>query len=378
MFDALRGLIQWTPLGLPAFLFVITVVVFFHELGHFLMARAFKVKVDIFSVGFGKELFGWTARSGTRWRVSAIPIGGYVKFAGDANAASAPDHDAARQATAEERALMLQFKPLPQRALVAFAGPLANFLLAIAMFTGLNLYSGHNVVTPVIGEVIRGSAAEAAGIRPGDLVTGVDGTAIDDFYQLPEIVGLSGGHNLAISLVRQGRPMVIHVVPRMMRMPDPFGNVGDTVVIGVRPSLAVPVTHVAYGPWGAFTAASTETWDIMRETVAGIGQMVRGYVSPDQFRGPVGIAQMTRKVASFGFLALINLASVLSVSIGLANLFPIPILDGGHLLYYACEAVLGRPLGERAQDVGLRLGMVLVLGLILLTTWNDLVRLNLF
>src|SRR5581483_8587958 len=170
MFEALRGLIQWTPLGLPAFLFVITVVVFFHELGHFLMARAFKVKVDIFSVGFGKELFGWTARSGTRWRVSAIPIGGYVKFAGDANAASAPDHDAARQASAAERAEMLQFKPLPQRALVAFAGPLANFLLAIAMFTGLNLYSGHNVVTPVIGEVIRGSAAEAAGIRPGDLV----------------------------------------------------------------------------------------------------------------------------------------------------------------------------------------------------------------
>jgi regulator of sigma E protease len=378
MLDALRGLIQWTPLGLPAFLFVITVVVFFHELGHFLMARAFKVKVDIFSVGFGKELIGWTAKSGTRWRVSLIPIGGYVKFAGDANAASAPHHDAARQASAAERAQMLQFKPLPQRALVAFAGPLANFILAIVMFTGLNLYTGHNALTPVIGEVVRGSAAEAAGIRAGDLVTKVDNTVIDDFQQLPEIVAVSGGQNLAISIMRQGRPMVVHVTPRIMRMPDGFGNVGDAVVIGVRPSLKAPVTHMDYGPWGAFTAASAETWAIMHDTVVGIAQMVRGYASADQLRGPVGIAQMTRKVASFGFLALLNLASVLSVSIGLANLFPIPILDGGHLLYYACEAVLGRPLGERAQDVGLRLGMVLVLGLILLTTWNDLVRLNLF
>jgi len=378
MLDALRGLIQWTPLGLPAFLFVITVVVFFHELGHFLMARAFKVKVDIFSVGFGNELFGWTAKSGTRWRVSLIPIGGYVKFAGDANAASAPDREAAREATPAERAEMLQFKPLPQRALVAFAGPLANFILAIVMFTGLNLYMGHNALAPVIGEVIHGSAAESAGIRPGDRVTRVDDTAIDDFQQLPQIVAVSGGHNLAISIVRQGRPMVIHVTPRIMRMPDPMGDMSDAVVIGVRPSLKVPMTHLDYGPWGAFTAASAETWDIARETVAGIGQMVRGYASPDQFRGPLGIAQMTRKVAVLGFLALINLASVLSVSIGLANLFPIPILDGGHLLYYACEAVLGRPLGERAQDVGLRLGMVLVLGLILLTTWNDLVRLNLF
>ena len=378
MLDALRNLIAWTPLGLPAFLFVITVVVFFHELGHFLVARACGVKVDVFSVGFGKEIIGRTDKSGTRWKVSWLPIGGYVKFAGDANAASMPDAEAAARLSEAERARTLAFKPLWQRAAVAAAGPVANFVLAILLFTGLIFHNGHTVLAPIIGTVVTGSAAEAAGIKTGDLVTAIDGTRITDFEQMPQIIAVSGGRNLKIDLIRDNHPLSIQVTPRAMRMRDILGDMGTNMVIGVRPSPHAPITTEYYSLPGAFGAASVETWDIMRTTVQGVGQMVRGYASADQFRGPLGIAKMTRQVAAFGFLALLQLVAVLSVSIGLANLFPIPLLDGGHLLYYACEAVLGRPLDERAQDVGFRLGLVLVLGLVLLTTWNDLARLNLF
>src|SRR5471030_1168254 len=202
MLDAIRGLIAWTPLGLPAFLFVITLVVFFHELGHFLVARWFGVKVDVFSVGFGKEIFGWNDKRGTRWKVSWIPVGGYVKFDGDADASSRPDVAAAAQMSAAERDGVLALKPLGQRALVAASGPFANFILAIVLLTGLFLYSGHTVIAPVIGEVTKGSPAAAAGITSGDRVTRIDGTQITDFQQLPEIISVAGGAPLAIGIYR--------------------------------------------------------------------------------------------------------------------------------------------------------------------------------
>jgi regulator of sigma E protease len=378
MFDALHGLVAWTPLGLPAFLFVITVVVFFHELGHFAVARWCGVKVDVFSVGFGREIFGWTDKSGTRWKVSWLPIGGYVKFSGDANAASLPDPAAADHMSEAERVHTLAAKPVWQRAAVAAAGPLANFILAILLFTGLLFYNGHTVLAPIIGGVVKGSAAEVAGIQAGDRVTAIDGAKITDFEQMPQIISVSGGRILNIELVRAGKPLSLQVTPRPTRMRDVLGDMGTNMVIGVHPSASAPVTTERYSLPGAVGAAVSETWDIMHTTVQGITQMVRGHASTDQLRGPLGIAKMTRQVAIFGFVALLQLVAVLSVSIGLANLFPIPLLDGGHLLYYACEAVLGRPLGERAQDVGFRLGLVLVLGLVLLTTWNDLARLNLF
>ncbi|HEX4369863.1 MAG TPA: RIP metalloprotease RseP [Rhizomicrobium sp.] len=378
MLDALRSLVLWTPLGLPAFLFVITLVVFFHELGHFLVARACGVKVDVFSVGFGREIFGWTDKSGTRWKISWLPVGGYVKFAGDANAASIPDRVAESTLSEAERVRTLAFKPVWQRAAVAAAGPFANFILAIFLFTGVILHNGHTVVAPIIGDVVKGSPAEAAGIKAGDRVSAIDGTRITDFEQMPQIIAVSGGQTLAIDLIRAGRPLSVHVMPHAAKMRDVLGDMGTNVVIGVRPSPKAPITTEYYSVPGAFGAACVETWDIIHTTVQGVAQMVRGYASADQLRGPLGIAKMTRQVAVYGFLALLQLAAVLSVSIGFANLFPIPLLDGGHLLYYACEAVLGRPLGERAQDVGFRLGLVLVLGLVLLTTWNDLARLNLF
>jgi regulator of sigma E protease len=376
--ELIRGLALWTPLGLPAFLFVITLVVFFHELGHFLVARFFRVKVDVFSVGFGREIVGFTDKRGTRWKISWLPIGGYVKFAGDADASSRPDAEAAAKMTAAQREGALVFKPVGQRAAVAAAGPFANFILAIVLLTGLFLYSGHSVVAPIIGQVTKDSPASAAGLKPGDRVTKIDNTAIDDFQQLPEIISVSGGQPLAIGIHRGAQDMTIWVTPRTMKTRDVLGNDTSQMVIGISPGRHPAVTHRQYGPVGAFAAACSETWSIIKNTILGISQMIAGHASADQLRGPAGIMQMTRQVAVFGFLPLLNLVAILSVSIGLANLFPIPLLDGGHLLYYGVEAVLGRPLGERAQDVGFRLGLVLVLGLMLLTTWNDLVRLNLF
>ncbi|HEY0266782.1 MAG TPA: M50 family metallopeptidase, partial [Rhizomicrobium sp.] len=312
--DAIRGLIDWTPLGLPAFLFVITLVVFFHELGHFLMARAFKVKVDVFSVGFGKEIFGWNDKLGTRWKVSWLPIGGYVKFAGDADASSRPDLAAAAKMTAAEREGVLALKPLGQRALVAAAGPFANFILAIVLLTGLFLYSGHSVIPPLIGQVTKASPAEAAGIKSGDLVTRIDGTAITDFQQLPEIISVSGGQPLAVDIKRAGRDLTLWVTPRLTKTRDILGNDTHQMVIGVRPDTRTPVIHEHYGPVGAFAAAVSETWNIMKTTILGIAQMVAGHGSADQLRGPAGIAQMTRQVADFGFLPLLNLVAILSVS----------------------------------------------------------------
>jgi len=377
MLDAVRGLVAWVPLGLPAFLFVITVVVFFHEMGHFLVARAFGAKVDTFSVGFGKEIVGRTDRSGTRWKISWLPIGGYVKFAGDADAASRPDLEAAKAMTAAEREGILMFRPLYQRALVAASGPLANFVLAIVMLTGILMYNGRIEIAPIVGDVGKGMPAAMAGIKTGDRVTRIDQTPITDFQQLPEIISVSNGSTpLAVGISRAGHDMTIWVTPKRIKVRDILGNPTSQVAIGISPQS--PGIRRPYSPVGAFAAACDETGVIMKTTVLTIARMVAGQGGADQLSGPVGIAKVTHQVAEVGFLPLLNLVAILSVSIGLANLFPIPLLDGGHLLYYACEAVLGRPLGERAQDVGFRLGLVLVLGLMLLTTWNDLVRLNLF
>ncbi len=342
------------------------------------MARYFGVTVEIFSVGFGKEIVGFTDRRGTRWRVSWLPIGGYVKFAGDADAASRPDLAAAQRMTEEQRKGALLLKPLHQRAWVAAAGPLANFILAIVILTTVYLQVGHTTIAPLVGAVTPNSPAAQAGLKPGDLITRIDGTPIDDFQKLHEIIPMSGGEPVAVGVRRASQDLTLWVTPRLMKTRDELGNSTSQMVIGILSDPKAPIHHEAYGPVAAVSAACSQTWNIVKGTVLGVGQMLTGHAGMDQLKGPVGIAKITRQVASVGFLALINLAAVLSVSIGLVNLFPIPLLDGGHLLYYACEAVLGRPLSERIQEFGFRLWLILVLGLVLLTTWNDTPLRNLF
>jgi len=280
--------------------------------------------------------------------------------------------------TEEQRKGALLLKPLFQRAWVAAAGPIANFILAIVILTALYLQVGHTTITPLVGAVTPGGPASVAGIKPGDLITSIDGTAINDFQQLHETIPMSGGSTLALGIRRAGQDLTLSVTPRLMQTRDELGNSSNQMVIGILSDPKAQVRHERYGPVTALTAACSQTWNIVRGTILGVGQMLTGHASMDQLKGPVGIAKITRQVASVGFLALINLAAILSVSIGLVNLFPIPLLDGGHLLYYACEAVLGRPLSERIQEFGFRLGLILVLGLVLLTTWNDTPLRNLF
>jgi regulator of sigma E protease len=360
-------------LVIPAFLFVITVVVFFHELGHFVVARLCGVKVDIFSIGFGREIVGFYDRKGTRWKISWLPLGGYVKFAGDADPSSRSDPETLKNMDPAERAGSLHFKPLYQRALVAAAGPLANFILAIVIFTVAFMISPQQPVEPpVIAEITEGSAADQAGVQVGDVIRSVDGTPVVQFPDLQRIVSNSSGRELRLGIIRNGEAMEIVAAPRATQFTDAAGNQNTAFRLGIVPRYEpLPFPQ-------AMVRAVAQTWSIIQRTMAYLGDLVIGRASTNELSGPLGIAKAAGDWAAAGFIALLNLTAFISVAIGFANLLPIPVLDGGHLLYYAFEAVLGRPLGERAQEVGFRLGLALVLCLMLLATFNDLVRFNLF
>jgi regulator of sigma E protease len=379
MVHALAGLLDWVPLGLPAFLFVISVVVFFHELGHFLAARACGVGVDVFSIGFGPTIFGWKDGHGTHWKVSWIPLGGYVKFFGDADAASTPDREKIASLPAAERAQIFQEKPLWQRAIVVAAGPAANFVLATLIFAATFMIVGQEIVRPVVDVVVPHSAAAAAGIEPGDVITRVDGTDVRSFADLQGVVAMGAGRTMPITVRRHGHLVTLTVTPRLQMVKDRFGNAQKLGVLGISNTIKpneVEIVH--YGPVSAFREAASQVWFVVDSTMTYLWRMVAGQEDASQLSGVVGIAKVSGQVATIGFLALVQLAALVSVSIGLVNLFPVPILDGGHLLYYGFEAVLGRPLGARIQDVGFRVGLAVMLGLMVLATWNDLVRLNLF
>ncbi|MBV8976120.1 MAG: RIP metalloprotease RseP [Alphaproteobacteria bacterium] len=357
---------------------VITVIVFFHELGHYLVGRLFRVKIETFSIGFGRAVAGFTDRRGTYWKIGWLPVGGYVRFFGDLDVASRPDQQGGQAMTADERALALQFKPLWQRALVVAAGPIANFVLAIAFFMVPLLILGRALLEPLVGSVTPGSPAERAGIRAGDLVRQIDNTSISDFGQIPEIVQTGGGQPLTISLQRGAQSYTVHVTP-VLAQRNQLGSTETVPFLGIGSARNAKVTVVSYGALAAFREAAHETWQVVADSGKGLAQLVTGQAGSRQLHGTASIVVMTGHVAKLGILPLVQLIAFLSVSIGLINLFPIPVLDGGHLLYYACEAVLGRPLGERAQEVGFRVGLALILGLVLFSFWNDLAHhLNLF
>jgi regulator of sigma E protease len=384
MLEALHGLIGWIPLGLPSFLFVITVVVFFHELGHFAVARLCGVQVEAFSIGFGPAIVQWHDRKGTAWKISWIPLGGYVRFFGDEDVSSTPDR--ARMATMppEEQRRAFPFKPLYQRVLVVLAGPVANFVLAIAIFTVMFMTVGKPVLTESeiparIGNVTPHSPAAAAGLKGGDVITAIDARPVHRFEQLQKAIKGSHGQRLSFQVQRKGAPLTLEVTPRWIDIPDIYGSKSKLFGIGVSPYVDPSlISTMRLGPLQAVGAAGAQTWFIVDTTLTYMWRIVSGRADTAQLSGPVGIARISRKAASEGFLNLIGLAALISVSIGLINLFPIPILDGGHLLYYACEVVLGRPLGAQAQELGFRLGLAVVLGLFFLATWNDLVRPSLF
>jgi regulator of sigma E protease len=362
--------------ALVGFLFVLTVVVFFHELGHFLVARWYGVKVLVFSIGFGPELFGFNDRYGTRWKVSAIPLGGYVKFFGDENAASVPDQAAVAAMTEAERKVSFVHQKVGPRAAIVVAGPLANFILAIVIFSVAAMIYGRQSTLPRVDTVQPNSAAAAAGFQPGDVVQSINGRAIRSFSDMQRIVSFSAGEPLTFIVERSGKPVTVKATPALQDVKDNFGNTHRMGVLGITRSLAAD--EVRFEKVGFVTAVGigfTETWALVDQTMTYIWRIFAGRASADQLGGPIMIAQMSGQVASVSFSLLVQFIAMISVSIGLLNLFPVPLLDGGHLLFYSIEAIRGRPLSERAQEYGFRIGMALVLMLMVFATYNDIGRL---
>jgi len=359
------------------FLFVLTIVVFFHELGHFLIARWAGVRVLTFSLGFGPELVGFNDRHGTRWKISAVPLGGYVKFFGDESEASAPSFDALAGMTEEEKAGSFHHKTVGARAAIVAAGPIANFLLAIVIFTCLFTFFGKPSTSARVDRIEANSAAAAAGFQVGDIVTAIDGTKIESFSDMQRIVGTQAGEHLTFTVKRGENTVQLQGTPELREVKDPFGNAHRQGVLGItRQTAAGDVVTERVDPATAMWLGVKETWFVIDRTLAYIGGIFTGREAADQVGGPLRIAQISGQVATIGLAALIHLAAVLSISIGLLNLFPVPLLDGGHLLFYAVEAVRGRPLSERAQEMGFRIGLGLVLMLMVFATYNDILHLT--
>jgi regulator of sigma E protease len=359
------------------FLFVLSLVVFFHELGHFLIARWCGVRILVFSIGFGPEILGFNDRHGTRWKISAIPLGGFVKFFGDDNVASAASGAALAGMDTSERAHSFVFQPVRKRAAIVVAGPLANFVLAIVIFAAIFMLYGKQTMSARVDTVQPDSAAAAAGFQPGDLVTAINGEGVESFADMQRIVSESAGETLSIAVERDGVQRVLKAAPALKDVKDNFGNVRHIGILGISRSMAeADLKFQPVAPPQAVWMGVKETWFVVDRTLSYLGGVIVGREAADQLGGPIRIAQMSGQVATIGFVALIHLAAVLSVSIGLLNLFPIPLLDGGHLLFYSIEALRGRPLSERAQEMGFRIGLAIVLMLMIFATFNDIVHLT--
>jgi regulator of sigma E protease len=361
---------------LVPFLFVLTLVVFIHELGHFLVARWYGIGVKVFSIGFGPEIFGFNDKHGTRWRLSWIPLGGYVKFIDDENAASA-GQKSLDSMTPEDRARSFQSKPVSARAAVVAAGPIANFILAIAIFTVIFSLFGERITAATVDVVVPDSVAARAGFVQGDKIVSIDGEEIESFGEMQRIVGTSADQELNFVVERDGKRLDIVATPERKEIEDRFGNTIRLGLLGIQRTASPDNwTLKRHDPITAFGMAVKECYFVVTRSLAYLYDVVTGREAADQLGGPIRIAQVSGQVASAGFVALLNLAAIISVSIGLLNLFPIPMLDGGHLLFYAIEGLRGRPLSENTQEIGFRIGLAFVLMLMIFATWNDLIHLK--
>jgi regulator of sigma E protease len=357
------------------FLFVLTIVVFFHELGHFLIARWAGVRVLTFSLGFGPELAGFNDRHGTRWKISAIPLGGYVKFFGDDSEASTPDLETLGNMSAEEQADSFHHKKVGPRAAIVAAGPIANFLLAIVIFAGMSLYFGKPSSIPRVDVIQPDSVAAAAGFEVGDVVASIDGTGIESFADMQRIVSTNAGSKLTFR-VKRNDALITLSTPALKEVKDIFGNTHKIGVLGIQYNAQPSDPKTApVGYLESLKIGVEQVWFIVDGTFKFVGSLFVGAGSTGDLGGPLRIAQLSGQAASLGFQFLLQLCAALSVSIGLLNLFPVPLLDGGHLLFYSVEAVRGRPLSQRAQEMGSRIGLGLVLMLMVFVTYNDILHL---
>ena len=353
-----------------AFVFILTVIVFFHEFGHYFVARRCGVRVEVFSIGFGRELFGWTDGADTRWKFSLLPLGGYVRMFGEAAMPGAEGEDA-RELTAEERAVSFQEKSLGKRAAIVSAGPLANFVLAIVVWAVLFATVGQRVIPPNVGAVQSGSAAEEAGLKPGDLIVSIDDEEIERFSDLQQVIRISPGVPLRVGLRRDGRQLTLTVTPKLREITGFLGKRHEIGLIGVSPA---SIAFVRHDPATAVLRAVQETYRFATVMLEVLGEIISGTRSSKELAGPIGIFQMSGQVAESGLPTVFWFIAVLSVNLGLINLFPIPVLDGGHLMFYAIEAVRGKPPSERFMEYGFRVGLGLVLTLFVFVTYQDIKR----
>jgi len=352
------------------FLIVLSILVFVHELGHYLVARYNGVGVDVFSIGFGPEVFGWNDKVGTRWKVSWFPLGGYVKMVGDADAASTPDKAALKKMNEETRQRSLYYKTVWQRIAVSVAGPVANYIFAILLFSVLFATIGQRYTVPIIQGIQPGSAAEVSGFQVGDHIKAVNGTPIARFEDLQMMVQGHPGDPLQILLDRGGHILTLSVTPTLSEIKDHFGYSHKVGLLGIKGSEAGYIHRSWLVSWWY---ATEEVLSLSYQTLKALGNIIIGAKSADGLGGPLRIAQMSGEIAQSGIVALIWFMALLSVNLGLINLFPVPMLDGGHLLFYIIEAVRGKPLSEKAQEWGFRVGFGIIMGLMLLATWNDVI-----
>ena len=396
----MSGVASFLPVALLAFVFVLSIVVVVHELGHYWAARIFDTEIDQFSIGFGRALIHWRDKYGVQWRVGWLPLGGYVRFAGDENAASVPDQDdlqALRRAVIETRGeaalgRYFQFKPLWQRAIITAAGPISNFILAIVLFAALVMAFGEIWIEPKVKLSTPTGAAAVAGVRDGDVIQRMNGEAIRSFGDLQSFTRTHAGTKVVIDLDRQGAPVTVTATPVLTQIDDRVGGRMKVGILGLESHPDVRIERRRLNPIDAVGYGAGQTWRVLSLTVTYLGKVITGKIPADQIGSLLGIGNTAGKVAQAGaegapnaawglfgaVVALLSLTAYLSISVGFMNLLPLPVLDGGHLVFYAYEAVARRPLPVRIQAVSYRLGLALLVGFMLFATWNDLQRLRVF
>ncbi len=362
------------------FIILILIVVFIHEYGHYYFAKKFGVGVTDFSIGFGKEIFGWNDKSGTRWKICWIPLGGYVKFFGDRNVYSQADHkEILEKYSEEDQKKLFTLKPLYQRSLIVFGGPLANFLLALVIFFSIYTFVGKDFTPAVINEVQKDSPAMAGGLKQNDIILEIDGNKVESIMDVSKFITMSTDEIIDFKVKRSYDELILKVKPNIVPGEDNLGNKLNKRIVGIKlGAYNNEINHVKLGPTKAIYHAAHEVYFVGISSLKYIGAMIFGKADTSQLGGPIRIAKISGQVAEFGVLAFISMMAYISISLGLVNLFPIPMLDGGHLMFYAFEKVLGRPLSQKTQEGFFRIGIFLLISLMFFTTFNDLKDLGLF
>ena len=356
------------------FLFLILVVVFIHEYGHYYFAKKYGVGVTDFSIGFGKEIFGWKDKSGTRWKICWIPLGGYVKFFGDRNVFSQADQEKILEKYNEnDRQKLFVLKPLYQRALIVFGGPLANFLLALVIFFSIYTFVGKDFTPAVINEVQKDSPAMVGGLKQSDIILEIDGNKVESIMDVSKFITMSTADVIDFKVKRSYDELLLKIKPKVILSEDNLGNKINKRIVGIKlGAYNNEINHVKLGPAQAIYHAVNEVYYVSISSLKYVGGMIMGKADTSQLGGPIRIAKISGQVAEFGILAFISMMAYISISLGLVNLFPIPMLDGGHLMLYAFEKILGRPLSQKTQEGFFRIGLFLLLSLMFFTTFNDL------